>query len=833
MYDKSDPIVIFLIQATIVIVFCRMLHIGLARLRQPRVIAEVIGGILLGPSAFGRIKNFTPTIFPAASLPQFNLVANVGLILFLFIVGLEVDLRLIRKNARVALSVGAASLALPFAFGCLMAWAINKAYNEDKKDNFGTFLLFIGTAFSITAFPVLARILTELKLLRLDVGVTVLAAGVGNDVVGWILLALTIALVNSSTGLTAFYVILLVVGWVLLLCFGIRPVYVWLAKKTGMESGPTDLMMVITILIVMVSAFYTDIIGVHPIFGAFLVGLIVPHEHGFAVRITEKIEDLVSVLFLPLYFASSGLKTNIGLLNDGKVWGYTIAIIVCATVSKIVGAMLAARINGFFWRESMTIGTLMSCKGLVELIVLNVGLSAGILSQKVFTMFVVMALVTTFMTTPLVRWIYPPRYQEKVTRFRAGECEWDNNRQEMESIAVDDALTSGQAGRYVRIMLSISRTEDISALLTFTHSISTAHARLYLSRIIEITDRLSQIIQVSEFEDLLQKDSLIAIFKTLAKILGFKMNYGLHVSATSEYAEAIETDVADQMIDLTVIPWSQIGDRDTLDNEYINSLLDRQRIDLAVILEYNEATMSRPSLRQRTMSMGSTSSRSQLRSRAQDSSPTSSKPQSSGSNVDTGRTHIYFPMYQFGPDERLALLLLAQMLVNPNMTYTLIFFQCAPYKDALESKSSKVQFLTTETHVLSRSTTAMSHIFEPDPSAIAAQDAQIAELKAFLASQSYLSSISVEIVNTPCPLTASLDEYCSLAKQHSTSTLSTLLSRTTNLLTQQQIRFVNRQILNDHYIPGSRRGYVVEIFAAMNERKGTIIMIQAKKDSIE
>jgi len=218
---------------------------------------------------------------------------------------------------------------------------------------------------------VLARILTELKLLQSSVGTIVLSAGVGNDVVGWILLALTVALVNAGTGLTALYVLLCAVGWVLALIYLVRPAFIWVLRRDGsLENGPSQSMVALTLFLVLASAFFTDIIGVHAIFGGFLIGLICPHERGFAIRLTEKIEDFVSVLFLPLYFALSGLNTNIGLLDDGIVWAYVVGVVAIAFFGKLAGGTIAARVNGLVWRESLTIGVLMSCKGLVELIVL-------------------------------------------------------------------------------------------------------------------------------------------------------------------------------------------------------------------------------------------------------------------------------------------------------------------------------------------------------------------------------------------------------------------------------------------------------------------------------
>ena len=211
----------------------------------------------------------------------------------------------------------------------------------------------------------------------------VLSAGVANDVVGWILLALCVAIVNAGSGITALYVLLTCVAYVLFLVYAIRPAFLWLLRWSGsLHSGPTQSVVALTVLMVFASAFFTGIIGVHPIFGAFLMGLICPHEGGFAIKLTEKIEDLVTVFFLPLYFALSGLSTNLGLLNDGITWAYVVGVIAIAFIAKVVGGTLAARANKLVWRESLTIGVLMSCKGLVELIVLVCLTGSSLYSAK-------------------------------------------------------------------------------------------------------------------------------------------------------------------------------------------------------------------------------------------------------------------------------------------------------------------------------------------------------------------------------------------------------------------------------------------------------------------
>ncbi|KZS91521.1 hypothetical protein SISNIDRAFT_456745 [Sistotremastrum niveocremeum HHB9708] len=418
VFNPKDPLRLWIIQVGIIVGMAQLLSLLLKKLRQPKVIAEVIGGIILGPTAMGRIPGFTQHIFPAISIPYLSLVANIGLVLFLFLVGLEIDIQSIRKNARQSITISLGGILLPFGIGAGMSKAIYEKFvvPVTPGTSFGHFMLFTCVAYSITAFPVLCRILTELKLLDTTVGICVLSAGVGNDIVGWTLLALSVALVNAGSGLTALYILLCCIGWTIFLLFPVKKLLYILARRTGsIESGPTMFFMTVSMLVVFGSAFFTDAIGVHAIFGGFLAGLIIPRENGLAIALTEKLEDMVTIIFLPLYFTLSGLSTNLGLLDTGLIWGYTIGIIATAWFGKFFGASIAARFAGFKSREAATIGTLMSCKGLVELIVLNVGLDAGILSQRVFSMFVLEALTLTFFTTPVVVSIYPPNRRVRIT----------------------------------------------------------------------------------------------------------------------------------------------------------------------------------------------------------------------------------------------------------------------------------------------------------------------------------------------------------------------------------------------------------------------------------
>ncbi|KAF8648473.1 hypothetical protein AX16_006254 [Volvariella volvacea WC 439] len=375
-------------------------------------------GIVLGPTILGRIPGILQQIFPENSKSYLSLIANIGLCLFLFIIGLEVDWAILKYNARRSISIAICGMVIPFVLGTLLAFPLFHTFIESEfppRELLGTsqgyldarmlnFLVFIGVAFSITAFPVLCRILGELKMLDTAVGTVVLSAGIATDIVGWVLLAACVSIAQAGTPYESIWTLLLTLLWAFFMFYPIRKALVVLSvRKDAAKHGCSGSLMTATIFVLFASALVTDMIGIHAIFGAFLAGLIAPTEKSFRQSLIMKMEDVVAIVFLPLYFTLSGLSTDLGLLDSYITWFYIGVIIVLAFAGKFGGCALAARyIGGFSWRDSGTIGALMSCKGLVELIVLNVGLDAGILSQRVFSMFVLEALVLTFLTTPLV-----------------------------------------------------------------------------------------------------------------------------------------------------------------------------------------------------------------------------------------------------------------------------------------------------------------------------------------------------------------------------------------------------------------------------------------------
>jgi Kef-type K+ transport system membrane component KefB len=397
--------------ATIMIV-ARLMGWLFHRFHQPRVIGEMVAGILLGPSLLGwAAPGVSATLFPPASLGYLNALSQIGLLLFMFLVGLEMDLEQLRKLGRAAMTISLASIIAPFILGFLLAVYLYSRLSAPNV-NFTGFALFMSIAMSITAFPVLARILTERNMLRSRVGAVSITCAAVNDVMAWIILAGIIVLIRSSNPTLPLWMMLAGLGvFVLAMLFVVRRALHRLVAHFERQGGLTHDILAVILLLVMASGWMTEFLGVHALFGAFLAGAIMPRHHELSGELWRRCETLVVTLLLPLFFAFTGLRSSIFLISGAQMWLYCAVIIALAIIGKLCGSLVAARIQGMSWREAAAVGVLMNTRGLVELIILNIGLDLGILSQTLFSIMVLMALVTTFMASPLLSWIYPERYQ--------------------------------------------------------------------------------------------------------------------------------------------------------------------------------------------------------------------------------------------------------------------------------------------------------------------------------------------------------------------------------------------------------------------------------------
>ena len=395
--------------ATILIV-ARLMGWLFNRFHQPRVIGEMVAGILLGPTLLGwAAPGISAALFPPASMGYLNALSQVGLLLFMFLVGLELDLEQLRKLGRIATTTSLASIITPFILGFLLAVYLYPRLS-DPSVNFTGFALFISIAMSITAFPVLARILTERNLLRTRVGAVAITCAAVDDVTAWIILAGIIVLIRSSNLPLPLWMMLAGLGmFVLVMLVVVRRALQRLVALFERQGVLTHDILAVVLLLVMASGWMTEFLGVHALFGAFLAGAIMPRHHELSRELWQRCETLVVTLLLPLFFAFTGLRSSFFLISGARMWLYCAVIIALAIIGKLCGSLVAARINGMSWREASAVGIMMNTRGLVELVILNIGLDLGILSQTLFSIMVLMALVTTFMTSPLLSWIYPER----------------------------------------------------------------------------------------------------------------------------------------------------------------------------------------------------------------------------------------------------------------------------------------------------------------------------------------------------------------------------------------------------------------------------------------
>ena len=400
--ETRSPVSVLLLQMVVIIIFARLFGALFQRIGQPPVMGEMVAGITLGPSV---LQVFWPQasafLFPQSSMGTLGVLSQVGVVLFMFVVGMELDLQHLRERASTAIMVSHASIVVPFLLGAGLALSLYPALGTPNT-SFTPFALFMGIAMSITAFPVLARILKDRGLTETPLGTMAIACASIDDVTAWCTLAFVIAIVKSTGLVSALWTIAFTFLFIVLMLTLIRPGLEMLLVKRIQNTSYSRIIMAGILAFCLASAWFTETIGIHALFGGFLAGAVMPSTPGVQSFLKEKIEAFSSAALLPLFFVFTGLRTQVTLLNDWTGWFMCLAIIGVAVVGKLGGSMLMARWTKMSWRDSFAIGSLMNTRGLIELVVLNIGYELGILSARIFVMMVIMALVTTFMTAPLL-----------------------------------------------------------------------------------------------------------------------------------------------------------------------------------------------------------------------------------------------------------------------------------------------------------------------------------------------------------------------------------------------------------------------------------------------
>lgn len=397
-------------QLLVILAAARLAGLAVSRLGQPRVVGEIFAGIALGPSMLGSLApSASHALFPSGRLVPLAALSQLGVLLFMFTVGLRLDRDALRGRVRAAVAVSHASIVIPFALGAGLAPWLHPRLAGEGVGNASVgllpFTLFLGAAMSVTAFPVLARILTERGLLGTRLGAVAIACAAVDDVTAWCILAGVVAVARVEHAFGSFAWTLITVGAyaALLMTLGrtaLAALDRWrIARRMSVTSETVGL----AVLLALASALVTEWAGVHALFGAFLAGAIMPRTSGLASELADRVEPVVGTVFLPVFFAYTGLRTNIGLVSGAELWGICAAVIAAAILGKLGGSAVAARLTGTPWREATALGALMNTRGLMELVVLNIGLELGVISPTLFAMMVLMALVTTCMTTPLLQ----------------------------------------------------------------------------------------------------------------------------------------------------------------------------------------------------------------------------------------------------------------------------------------------------------------------------------------------------------------------------------------------------------------------------------------------
>ncbi|MBN1791619.1 MAG: cation:proton antiporter [Bacteroidales bacterium] len=484
---------IFILQLIIIMITARIVGFLFQMIGQPMVIGEIVAGLILGPSVLGAVApQVSVFLFPEQSIDILRQLSQLGLIFFMFIIGMELDLQSFKSSARKAITISIASIAFPFISGIVLAFFI---FNDFSGQNvqFMSFALFLGTTLCITAFPILARIVQERKLSQTPVGNMSISVAAIGDVIGWCMLAVVIAIIRSGSISNSILTIGLCILYIVSMFRFVKPFMYRMGKVYASRETMGKPIVAFVFLLILISTLIAEAIGINALFGAFMAGVIMPENMNFKRVFTEKIEDVSLVILLPLFFVATGLRTEIGLINSASLWLLCLLIILIATLSKFGGTLLASRYVGLNWRNSLILSTLMNSRGLMELIVLNIGYDLGLLGPELFTMLVLMALITTFFTGPGLNLInvFKPRKESITIREKA-----------------------------YKIMISFANPKMGGTLLNLTHQLVSAKA----------CDTQFTALHISPRSDLSPDDAMIFEKESFGPIRHYAESKGLSLS---------------------------------------------------------------------------------------------------------------------------------------------------------------------------------------------------------------------------------------------------------------------------------------------------------------
>jgi Kef-type K+ transport system membrane component KefB len=564
-----STVVLVLIEVLIVIALSRLMGVACRAIKQPLVIGEIIAGIMLGPSLLGAIApSFAAALFPPSTLPFLEVLAQIGLIFFMFLIGLELNPKYLKSQLEVALMASHFSIIVPFCLGGVLALLLYPLVSNDAV-SFTAFALFLGAAMSITAFPVLARIITENNLQGTRLGTLALTCAAVDDVTAWCLLAGVIAVTRTNSAIGALPTILQSIVYITFMFTAGR----WLLDKAlahyRRASRLNQLTLAFIYMGVVLSALITEYIGIHLIFGAFLIGAAMPKDSGFVREIAEKTEDFILIFLLPVFFAYSGLRTQIGLIDRPELWLLCLAVLIVAILGKYVGTYAAARLNKINHRDASALGWLMNTRGLTELIVLNIGLSLGVISPLLFTMLVIMALVTTFMTSPLLEWTYP---KDMIRLDTISD----------ESLALDPEFTPSY-----RVLVPIANPNTQQGLVQLAAAIAgDIPAVVNPLSLIELEEDYIYQTTPIEVERLLQKqrEKLDALVQTLEPPEIRKGVYPM-IRISHDVARATAQIAETDRTDLVLVGWHRPAFSDNRLGGRVGKILNSAPVDVAVFVD--------------------------------------------------------------------------------------------------------------------------------------------------------------------------------------------------------------------------------------------------------